>query len=106
MPDAFSGRQAEQEIVLQGHIDIHGHEYLLRADPNPAGSGWVARVEKYTTLRGATAVRRQISDEGGPLGTLADVSRAMTAEGATEEEALNALEEEIRRAVTEASRAA
>ena len=73
MSDAFSLNHVEQEIVLQGHIDIQGHAYL---------------------------------DEGGPLGTLADVSSALTAEGATEEEALNNLEEEIRRAVTEATRVA
>ncbi len=105
MSDASPGGQGEQEIVLQGHIDIQGHACLLRADPNPTGSGWIARVDKYTTLRGAAAVQHQIRDEGGPLGPLGDVSSAMTAEGATEEEALNRLEEEIRRAATEATRA-
>ena len=105
MSDAFSGAEGEQEIVLQGHIDIPGHACLLRADPNPTESGRIARVDKYTTLRRAAAVQRQIRDEGGPLGALGDVSSAMTAEGATEEEALNRLEEEIRRAATDATRA-
>ena len=105
MSDAFSGAQGEQEIVLQGHIDIQGHAYLLRADPNPTAPGWIARVNRYTTLPEAAAVQRQIRDEGGPPGALGDVSSAMTAEGATEEEALNRLEEEIRRAVTDATRA-
>ncbi len=103
MADASSSSQGEQEFVLQGHIDIQGHAYLLRADPNQSGAGWTARVEKYTTMRGAAAIQRQIHDEGGPLCTLADVSGAMTAEGATESEAIDKLELELRRAVTEAT---
>ena len=92
------------ELLIQGHIDVLGHVYLLRAEPDPSGSGWIARVDRYSAEAGAAPVLRQVRGEESRLGTLAEISPTLTADGPTEDTAIEALEREIRAAVTEATR--
>ena len=92
--------------IIQGHIDVKGHVYMLDADPDPTGTGWVARVAQYAAQRDAAPVLRQVRDEHSQFHDLAEVSEEMQAEGPTAEAAIDALEAKIRAAVLEAIRAA
>ncbi len=89
--------------VIQGHIDVKGHVYMLDADPDPTGTGWVARVAQYAAQRNAAPVLRQVRDEYSQFDDLADVTEEMQAEGPTAEAAIDTLEAKIRAAVLEAT---
>ena len=101
-PQADPG--GSDELLIQGHIDVLGHVYLLRAEPDPSGGRWIARVDRYSAEAGAAPVLRHVRGEENQLGTLADISGSLTADGPTEDAAIEALEHEIRAAVTEATR--
>ena len=103
-PTPTGGDGPSEEIVIQGHVDLEGHVYLLNADPHPGGAGWVARVGEYEAQSGAAPVLRQIRDSDSALGELETVSERMTAEGPTADAAIDALEAKLRGAVAEATR--
>ena len=93
-----------RQTLIQGHIDVQGHVYLLNAEPDPSGTGWIARVGEYEATSAADPALRQIRNEQNQLASLEVASQSFTAHAPTEDAAIAALEQEIRTAVTEATR--
>jgi hypothetical protein len=85
-------------------IDVYGHAYTLIARRTEDGSGWTARILRYSMQSDSVPFRRPILDDRSQIHDKTAIVRGFRGTGNTEQEALDDLEDQLRTAIVEAVR--
>ena len=86
-------------------VDIGGDHYILTARRESApATGWQAGIAGFSEGAHSQPFRRPVRTPHGNADAASDLMGVMVASAPTAEAALNSLEAELRRAVTEATR--
>lgn len=99
-PEVLERLPAQGQIEPRS-IDVRGHVYLLMAILPPEEAVWTSYIVRSTSTTGDPAFQRPDLNERGERHDQAALVRSLTASGSTYDDALDALEHDLRERIDE-----